>query len=133
MSRQMHLPSVCVEQPGTKDGLGQNVKHSVSDDLLVDRHVTSSISETPDDRVGSPDEQSESTNGKEEASDLAGLGLSSSTAVDSKLPDDYEVGQARNGVPAPLLGCALVAVRGEETSEDHDNVGNNGNQDLGTV
>ncbi len=46
-----------------------------------------------------------------------------------ELPDDNEVGNAGNGVPAPLLGGALRAEGSEETGQDHDDIGNDGNED----
>lgn len=49
-----------------------------------------------------------------------------------ELPDNDEVGNAGNGVPAPLLGGLLRAEGSEETSENHDDVCNNGDQDVGT-
>ena len=49
-----------------------------------------------------------------------------------ELPDNNEVGNTGNGVPAPLLGGLLRAEGSEETSENHDDVCNNGDQDVGT-
>lgn len=36
------------EEPGTEDWLGEDVEHSVRDDLLVNVHVAAAISDTPD-------------------------------------------------------------------------------------
>lgn len=82
--------------------------------------------------VDSPDDEGEATNGSEEVANLATLGGSGVAAVVDELPDNNEVGNTGNGVPAPLLGGLLRAERGEETSENHDDVGNNGDQDVGT-
>lgn len=138
------------EEPGTEDGLGEDVKDGVGDDLLVNGSVAGAVSNTPDTGNGvsgllqsmapqgnlhgvySPDDEGEATNGSEEVANLATLGSSSVAAVEDELPDNDEVGNAGNGVPAPLLGGLLRAERGEETSEDHDDVGNNGDQDVGT-
>lgn len=138
------------EEPGTEDGLGEDVKDGVGDDLLVNIHVAGAVGNTPDTKgplaveracafalfnlhgVDSPDDEGEATNGSEEVANLATLGLSSVAAVEDELPDDNEVGNAGNRVPAPLLGGLLRAEGGEETSENHDDVGNNGNQDVGT-
>lgn len=49
------------------------------------------------------------------------------------MPDDDQVGNAGNGVPSPLLCGALGAVSSEETGQDHDEVSNNGHEDLSTV
>lgn len=83
-------------------------------------------------RVDSPDDEGEATNGSEEVANLATLGGGGVAAVDNELPDDNEVGNAGNGVPAPLLGGLLRAERGEKAGEDHDDVGDNGDQDVGT-
>lgn len=82
--------------------------------------------------VDSPDDEGEATNGSEEVANLATLGSGGVAAVEDELPDNNKVGNAGNGVPAPLLGGLLRAERGEETSENHDDVGNNGDQDVGT-
>ena len=55
------------------------------------------------------------------------------TAVDDELPDNDEVCNAGNGVPAPLLWCALRAEGSEETSQDHDDISDNGNEHLSTI
>jgi hypothetical protein len=138
------------EEPCTEDGLGEDVKDGVGNDLLVNVHVAGAIGDTPDTEksvsghsvadewrsnlhgVDGPDDEGEATNGSEEVADLATLGGGSVAAVEDELPDNDEVGNAGNGVPAPLLGGLLRAERGEETSEDHDDVGNNGDQDVGT-
>ena len=83
--------------------------------------------------VDSPDDEGETTNGSEEVADLATLAHGHAAAVVGELPDDDEVGNAGNGVPAPLLGGRLAAESGEETSQDHDDVGNNGNEDVATA
>lgn len=53
--------------------------------------------------------------------------------MDGQVPDDDQVGNAGNGVPSPLLGGALSAVSGEETGQDHDEIGNDGHEDLSAV
>lgn len=82
--------------------------------------------------VDGPDDEGEATNGSEEVANLATLGGGGVAAVVDELPDNNEVGNTGNGVPAPLLGGLLRAERGEETGENHDDVGNNGDQDVGT-
>lgn len=138
------------EEPGTEDGLGEDVEDSVGDDLLINGSVAGAIGDTPNARNGvsywlqsillqsnlhgvdSPDDEGEATNGSEEVANLATLGGGGVAAVVDELPDNDEVGNAGNGVPTPLLGSLLRAERGEETSENHDDVGNNGDQDVGT-
>lgn len=83
-------------------------------------------------RVDSPENQCEASNGSEERLGLSVLVGSSSTAVESELVDDDEVGKAGNGVPSPLLAISAT-VGSKETSEDHDQVGHDGDEDAGTV
>ena len=124
---------VGVQKPCTEHRLSQDVKNGVSDDLTVDRGATGSVSDTPDDGVDGPDDESETSNGGEEVANLATLGHGLATTVDGELPDDDEVGNACDGVPSPLLGSALGAESGEQTGEDHDDVGDDGDQDVATV
>jgi hypothetical protein len=117
------------EEPCTEDGLGEDVKDGVGNDLLVNVHVAGAIGDTPDTEksvsghsvadewrsnlhgVDGPDDEGEATNGSEEVADLATLGGGSVAAVEDELPDNDEVGNAGNGVPAPLLGGLLRAER----------------------
>lgn len=81
-------------------------------------------------RVDGPDDKSETSNGSKELADLAALGHSVGAAVNGEHPDDNEVGNAGNGVPAPLLRSALATEGGEETGQNHDNIGNDGQKDV---
>lgn len=49
------------------------------------------------------------------------------------MPDNDEVSNAGNGVPAPLLGSALRAESSEKTSEDHNDVCNDGHGNVSTI
>jgi hypothetical protein len=141
---------VSEQEPGTEDWLGKDVQDGVSDDLLVHVHVARAVGNTPDAAsvvsdfldisqasslhwVDGPDDQGEATNSSEEAADLATLGSSGSTAVDNELPDDDQVSSASNGVPAPLLWCVLRAESSEETSQDHDHISDDGNENIGAT
>jgi len=124
---------VGVQEPGTKDRLGENVEHGVSNDLSVNVDLAGTVGNTPDNWVDGPEDESETTNGGEEVSDLATLASSRVAATDSELPDDDKVGSTGHGVPAPLLRSALVTESGEKTGEDHDNVGNNGDKNVTTL
>ena len=48
------------------------------------------------------------------------------------MPDDKDVGNAGNGVPAPLLRSTIRAESSEQTGQDHDQVGSNSHEDVGT-
>ncbi len=54
------------------------------------------------------------------------------TAIDSKLVDDNEVGNASHGVVTPL-GSSLGSKGSKETGEDHDHISDNGNENVGTA
>jgi hypothetical protein len=82
--------------------------------------------------VRSPEDQSVDTNGHEEGAELRSLGGSVGTTVQGKVPDDEDVGNAGNGVPAPLLGGTLLAESSKETGQDHDQVGDDGHDDVST-
>lgn len=51
------------------------------------------------------------------------------------MPDDEEVSNAGNGVPTPLFSWhRIVGGKGsEETSQDHNEIGDDGHGDVGTV
>jgi len=53
--------------------------------------------------------------------------------VKSQVPDDDEVGNAGNGVVSPLARVALATESSKETSQDHDEISNNGEEDVGAV
>jgi hypothetical protein len=82
--------------------------------------------------VGGPEDESVGTDGDEESAELGALGGGVGAAVQGQVPDDEEVGNAGNGVPAPLLGSTLLTERSEEAGEDHDQVGNDGHDDVST-
>ena len=81
--------------------------------------------------INGPQDQRETSNRAEEGGGLGILSLDHTTAIKPELIYDHEISDAGNGVPAPLWtflngeGC-------EETSQDHDNIGNHGNKDIGT-
>ena len=49
------------------------------------------------------------------------------------MPDNDEVGEAGNCVPSPLGGGTLRAESSEQTSEDHDQISDDGHGEVGTV
>ena len=53
--------------------------------------------------------------------------------MESNMPDDEDVRNAANHVPAPFLSGVLLAERREEAGEDHDEIGNNGHESVCTV
>lgn len=49
------------------------------------------------------------------------------------MPDDDEVGEAGNGVPSPLGRSTLRSEGSKETSENHDEISNDGEGKVSTV
>lgn len=49
------------------------------------------------------------------------------------MPDDENVGNASNGVPAPLLSRLLVSVSSKKASQDHDEVGDDSHEGVGPI
>lgn len=83
--------------------------------------------------VSGPENQSVASNGQEERSNLLAPGVGLSTAVDGQMPDDDQVGDAGDGVPAPLLRGALAAKGGKQASKDHDDISNDGHEDVSAI
>lgn len=82
--------------------------------------------------VDGPEDQSESGNGAEESRSLLVLALNHTTAVKGELVDNDQVGNASHGVPSPL-GALLDSEGSEETGQDHDDISDNGNENVGTA
>ena len=49
------------------------------------------------------------------------------------MPYNDEVGNASNGVPSPLLRSALATECGKKTGEDHDDIGDEGQNNVTTA
>lgn len=117
------------QEPEAKDWLGKDVKNSISNDLSINRPLSGSIRDTPDNRVQGPENKCEASNSSEELGGSIALGSHSTTSTNSKDVNDEEVGNACHGVPAPC--DALLGSEGsEETSENHDDVRDDGDEDV---
>jgi len=82
--------------------------------------------------VGSPKNQRVRPNGNKKGAELLALGPGVGTSVEDKVPYDKDVGNAGNRVPAPLLRRSLCAESSEKTGQDHDQISDNGHEDVGT-
>lgn len=80
--------------------------------------------------VCSPEHESVRGDGDKEGAELGALGGRIGTSVQGKVPNDEQEGNAGNGIPAPLLGSVLLAESSEQTSEDHDQVSDDGHKDV---
>lgn len=58
--------------------------------------------------------------------------MNDTTAVEGKLVDNDQVCNASNGVPSPLWSL-LNSEGSEETGQDHDDISDNGDEDIGTT
>ena len=81
--------------------------------------------------VDSPAEEGVATNSAKESLGLAVLAGNGSSAVNCELVDYSEVCNASNGKPSPLLS-ATVTESSKETSQDHNEVCDDGNKDICT-
>jgi len=120
------------EQPGTEDGLGEDIKDGIGNNFLVDIENAGTVSNTPDNWVGCPKDKGIKGDGSEELANLVALSECLLTAVEDQVPDDNKVGNAGNGVPAPLLDT-ISAEGSEETGEDHDEISSNSHQHVTTI
>ena len=82
-------------------------------------------------RVDGPEDKSKASNGGEEGGGLLILALDDVAAIEAELVDDNQVGNAGNGVPSPL-GSLADGEGGKEPGDDHDQVSDDGDQDIGT-
>ena len=149
--KQASLPGHSImgeEKPKSEDGLGEDIEDGVGNDLSIDVDVARPISNAPNTKqcqhaptnlrwqnlhgVNGPENKSEPSNGTEECSGLLILVLDNATAVIGKLVDNDQVCNASHCVPSPL-GTSLNSEGGEETGQDHDEVGNNSDEDVGTA
>lgn len=126
------IPAVREQQPEAKDGLGQDVEDGVGDDLAVDGPDARSFGQAPHDGVQGPEDQGVADQGGEELRGARILGAHGPTAGNGQLVDDDEVRQTRDGVPAPFLAGA-VAEGGEETGQNHGDVGGEGDEGVGAA
>lgn len=145
--------AVAKQKPKSKDGLSQDIEDGVGHDFTIDRCLAGTIGKAPHaehtlvskylllglaiDRyihwVGGPQNEGEEGERAEEVGDLGSLGLDGGAAGQANVPDDKDVGNARDGIPAPLLARVLSSVGGEQTGQDHDEVCRNSHDRVGTI
>lgn len=82
--------------------------------------------------VHGPEDQCEAGNSLEERGSLGVLVLDRGATVNGELVDDNEIGDASNGIVSPF-GALVVAKGSKETGQDHDNISNDGNEDVGAA
>jgi len=124
--------AVSEQEPEAKDWLGKDVQDGISNDLSINRPPTGTISNTPDDWVQGPDDEGEATNGSEQLGGTTVLGLDRTTTWHDELVDDDQEGGTGHGIVCPLLTLSS-AKGGEETKEDHEQVGSDDDNDVSTA
>lgn len=82
--------------------------------------------------VEGPENQSEPGDGVEKGRGLVVLGHCHCATVHCKLVDDHEVGNTSHGIVSPFRSTFLCE-SSEESSDDHDEIGNDGDEDVGTA
>lgn len=120
------------QEPETEDWFREDVQDGVSDDFLVDIDHMATFGETPNNWVDRPQDESEASNRCVEGLRLAVLVGNSSAAIESQLVDNDQVGNTCPHIPTP--GLAVLATEGsEQASQDHNHIGNDGDQDVSTT
>lgn len=123
---------MCEEEPEAKNGLGKDVKNGISQDLSINRPLAGTISNTPDNWVQGPEDEGEATEGCKELSSGIVLGSDGAATRDGKDVDDDEIGNAAHSIVSPLLSVAGT-VSSKETSEDHDQVSNDSDEEIRSI
>lgn len=80
--------------------------------------------------IDSPEDQGEASDSNEEGAGLLVLLLDNTTSINSKLVDDNQVGKAGHSIPAPL-GALRHGKSSEEASQNHDDVSDDRNENVG--
>ena len=138
------------EEPESEYGLGEDVKDSIGNDLSIYADVAGSISDTPDATSGQrlfkiprearqgihwvdgPKDEGEASNGGKEGGGLLVLALYDTATIETELIDNDQVGNACHGIPSPHGSLIVDGEGGKETGQDHDEIGDNSNEDIGT-
>ena len=82
--------------------------------------------------IGGPEDEGEEGERPDKSLGLGVLSSDGLASIVTNLEDDDQEGNASPGIPSPLLAITF-AKSSEETSQDHDNVGNDSNKDVGTI
>jgi len=114
--------------------LGRDIKDGVGDDLGVGGDLVRSLGEGEDDGVGGPENKGHSGEEGEESPRLPGSGLGGPHTASDKNPPDPEESDTADGEespPGPLSRSPSGRDdAGEQTSDDHEHVGEDGKRGL---
>lgn len=130
------------KEPKTEYWLGKNVENGIENDLRVDAYLSGTICNAPNTMIpvknctrlmdsglqenlhgiNRPKDQGERRKRAKELANTRAPGTGETTAVDSDVPDDKQIGNAADSVPTPFLCGVLLTKGGEQTGEDHDKI-----------
>ena len=84
-------------------------------------------------QIDGPQNQSKDGQQAKELFDLATSGLGHSRPMDRDMPDDEQVGNAADRIPAPFLGRVRVPKGSKESRKRHDEVGHDGHEGVRAI
>lgn len=80
-----------------------------------------------------PDHKGVGSDAGVERADFGTLGRSIRPAIEGVVPDDDQVRNEGDCIPTPLLRCSVITKGSKQTSEGHDQIGDNGHQNVGSA
>lgn len=82
--------------------------------------------------VDCPKDKSETSNSTEEGGSASILSHDNTAAIEAELVNDDQVGDASHSVPSPFRSL-FDGKGGEKASQDHDDISDEGHEDVGTI
>lgn len=117
------------EQPGTPDGLGDDVEDGKEEDLFVRVELASSLAKGESDGVEGPNDNESERNLVVETANLGAAEEGGGAARGDELEEDPGEGGTGEGEEAPLASLGRVDTS-NDTSDNHDFVGKDEDDDL---
>lgn len=120
---------VAEDEQEAKDGLGEDIQDTVEDGLGVGVDDIAALGQAPGDRVQEPQEEGQHATLHERALDGSPKGIRMTATINGKLVGDEEEGGRAEGEVSPLVGS--LGQGADQAADDHDLVGEDGDQDGG--
>lgn len=117
------------EQKESESRFGEDVEDTVEDGLRVGVNDVATLGQTPGNGVEEPEEDGEDTTLEEGRLDGSTQSIGVAATVDNKLVDDKEEGEHAKDPVTPLVRSLGESTN--ETSHNHDLIGQNGNENGG--
>jgi len=121
------------DNPETENSLGENIEDSVDDDLGANLNLPSGTSSTPDNNVDDPKDQRSDRDRAKESGNFGTASSRGSSAVDSDVPNGKDKADDADSIPSPLLSSVGMSDSRESTSEDKDDIGDDGHDGVTTI